>query len=82
MHGTISCINGNRLPTQAELDKWEWIYMTSEKPWNPYDNKWTQHEAQAVHAAERNEPYSFEYLTHVEHAAYDHHGHRMAYING
>jgi hypothetical protein len=82
MYGTISCINGNRLPTQEELDKCQWIYMMSEKSWNPYDDEWTQREVQAVRAAERNETYSFEYPTHIEHAAYDHHGHRVAYING
>jgi hypothetical protein len=82
MYGTISSINGNHLPTQEELDKCQWIYMTSEKSWNPYDDEWTQHEVQAIRAAERNEPYSFEYPTHIEHAAYDHHGRRVAYING
>jgi hypothetical protein len=56
--------------------------MTSEKSWNPYDDEWTQREVQAIRAAERNEPYSFEYPTHIEHAAYDHHGRRVAYING
>jgi hypothetical protein len=83
MNGAISCISGNRLPTQKELDKCDWIYMTSrKKPWDPYDNDWMQRKAQAVRAAERNEPYSFEYPTHVEHATYDHHGCRVAYING
>jgi hypothetical protein len=48
MYGTISCINGNRLPTQEELDKCQWIYMMSEKSWNPYDDEWTQHEVQAI----------------------------------
>jgi hypothetical protein len=47
--------------------------MMSEKPWDPYDNDWTQQEAQAIRAAECNEPYLFEYLTHFKHVAYDHH---------
>jgi hypothetical protein len=78
----ISCISSNCLPTQDELDKCEWIYMRSEKTWSPYDDDWTVHEAQAVWAAERNEPYHFEYPTHYEHAAYDHHGQQVAYVNG
>lgn len=35
MNGTISCISSNQLPTQEELDKCEWLYMMSEKPWDP-----------------------------------------------
>jgi hypothetical protein len=74
MNGMILCISANHLLTQDELDKCEWIYMTSKKTWNPYDDDWTIHEVQAVQAAERNELYHFKYPTHYEHAAYDHHG--------
>jgi hypothetical protein len=48
MYGMISCINGNRLPTQEELDECQWIYMTSEKSWNPYNDEWTQHRVHAI----------------------------------
>jgi hypothetical protein len=71
----------SQLPTQEEHDKCEWIYMTCEKLWGPYDDDWMQCEVQAIQAAECNEPDSFQYSTNVEHAAYDHHG-CPAYING